>query len=111
MLTFLELYQTMLGFVFFKLYTDAGLVYPPPLDIKKDEGAAGVGAYSLQEATKPALPSKPKAKEAFPESKASDQKSVDSAIIAAVKKTEYLSKYLRASWGLSKGQYPHQLTF
>ncbi|KAI5835872.1 hypothetical protein K523DRAFT_290332 [Schizophyllum commune Tattone D] len=63
MLTFLELYQTMLGFVFFKLYTDAGLVYPPPLDIKKDEGAAGVGAYSLQEATKPALPSKPKAKE------------------------------------------------
>ena len=63
MLTFLELYQTMLGFVFFKLYTDAGLVYPPPLDLKKDEGAAGVGAYSLQEATKPALPSKPKAKE------------------------------------------------
>ena len=51
MLTFLELYQTLLGFVFFKLYTDAGLVYPPPLDDKKDEGAAGVGAFSLQEAT------------------------------------------------------------
>ncbi|KAI0724455.1 Pescadillo N-terminus-domain-containing protein [Cerioporus squamosus] len=50
MLTFLELYQTLLGFVFFKLYTDAGLVYPPPLDSKKDEGAAGVGAFSLQEA-------------------------------------------------------------
>ncbi|TFK94303.1 hypothetical protein K466DRAFT_536172 [Polyporus arcularius HHB13444] len=50
MLTFLELYQTLLGFVFFKLYTDAGLVYPPPLDTKKDEGAAGVGAFSLQEA-------------------------------------------------------------
>ena len=49
MLTFLELYQTLLGFVFFKLYTDAGLVYPPPLDVKKDEGAAGVGAFSLQE--------------------------------------------------------------
>ncbi|GJE86032.1 Pescadillo -like protein [Phanerochaete sordida] len=53
MLTFLELYQTMLGFVFFKLYTDAGLVYPPPLDTKKDESGAGVGAFSLQEA-KPA---------------------------------------------------------
>ncbi|GJE84190.1 60S ribosomal protein L6 [Phanerochaete sordida] len=54
---------------------------------------------------------KPKAKEAFPESKAADQKAVDSAIIAAVKKTEYLHKYLRASWGLSKGQYPHLLAF
>lgn len=49
MLTFLELYQTLLGFVSFKLYTDAGLVYPPPLDTKKDEGGAGVGAFSLQE--------------------------------------------------------------
>nr|VWO96714.1 Pescadillo homolog (Nucleolar protein 7 homolog) [Ganoderma boninense] len=49
MLTFLELYQTLLGFVFFKLYTDAGLVYPPPLDTVKDDGAAGVGAFSLQE--------------------------------------------------------------
>ena len=54
---------------------------------------------------------KPKAKEAFPESKAADQKTVDSAIIAAVKKTEFLSKYLAASWGLSKGQFPHQLAF
>ncbi|KIM85406.1 hypothetical protein PILCRDRAFT_817418 [Piloderma croceum F 1598] len=50
MLTFLELYQTLLGFVFFKLYTDAGLVYPPPLDTQKDEGGAGVGAFSLQDA-------------------------------------------------------------
>lgn len=50
MLTFLELYQTLLGFVFFKLYTDASLVYPPPLDDKKDEGGAGVGAFVLQEA-------------------------------------------------------------
>ncbi|KDQ16735.1 hypothetical protein BOTBODRAFT_129635 [Botryobasidium botryosum FD-172 SS1] len=49
MLTFLELYQTLLGFVFFKLYSDAGLVYPPPLDLSKDEGAAGVGAFSLLE--------------------------------------------------------------
>ncbi|KAK7694553.1 mRNA-binding ribosome synthesis protein nop7 [Cerrena zonata] len=53
MLTFLELYQTLLGFVFFKLYSDAGLVYPPPLDTAKDESAAGVGAFSLQETTHP----------------------------------------------------------
>ncbi|ESK98360.1 pescadillo-family protein [Moniliophthora roreri MCA 2997] len=62
MLTFLELYQTLLGFVFFKLYTDAGLVYPPPIDAKKDEGAAGVGAFSLQEATQSTTKSKHKAK-------------------------------------------------
>ncbi|KAG1783782.1 Pescadillo N-terminus-domain-containing protein [Suillus placidus] len=50
MLTFLELYQTLLGFVFFKLYTDAGLVYPPPLDSGKDESGAGVGAFNLRPA-------------------------------------------------------------
>jgi large subunit ribosomal protein L6e len=54
---------------------------------------------------------KPKAKEAFPESKAADQKSVDKAIIAAVAKTDNLAKYLKASWGLSKGQFPHSLVF
>lgn len=52
MLTFLELYQTLLGFVHFKLYTDASLVYPPPLDAKKDDAAAGVGAFSLQTTVK-----------------------------------------------------------
>jgi len=52
-----------------------------------------------------------KAKEALPEAKTSDQKEVDKAIIASVKKTENLAKYLKASWGLSKGQFPHQLVF
>lgn len=56
MLTFLELYQTLLGFVFFKLYTDVGLIYPPPLDARKDETGAGVGAFSLQEAARHAAP-------------------------------------------------------
>ncbi|KZO95071.1 hypothetical protein CALVIDRAFT_528428 [Calocera viscosa TUFC12733] len=49
MLTFLELYQTLLGFVLFKLYTDENLVYPPPLDQDKDAAAAGVGAFTLKE--------------------------------------------------------------
>lgn len=62
MLTFLELYQTLLGFVFFKLYTDAGLIYPPPLDAKKDEGGAGVGAFSLQDVTRPSGPTLTKSK-------------------------------------------------
>lgn len=63
MLTFLELYQTLLGFVFFKLYTDAGLVYPPPQDVEKDEAGAGVGAFHLQGATTSASSSAPKIKE------------------------------------------------
>ncbi|GAA5974482.1 hypothetical protein JCM11641_003245 [Rhodosporidiobolus odoratus] len=50
MLTFLELYQTLLGFVFFKLYTDNNLVYPPKLDDVLDENGAGIGALLLEEA-------------------------------------------------------------
>ncbi|EAU84863.1 60S ribosomal protein L6 [Coprinopsis cinerea okayama7 len=53
----------------------------------------------------------PKPKEPYPTSKAADQKEVDKAIIAAIKGTEYLGKYLKASWGLSKGQFPHALVF
>ncbi len=52
MLTFLELYQTLLGFVFFKLYTDVGLVYPPPLDLNKQDSGAGIGAFTLEESAR-----------------------------------------------------------
>ncbi|KXN89670.1 60S ribosomal protein L6 [Leucoagaricus sp. SymC.cos] len=54
---------------------------------------------------------KPKAKEPFPANKAVDQREVDKAVVDAVKKTPDLGKYLKSSWGLSKGQYPHQLKF
>jgi large subunit ribosomal protein L6e len=54
---------------------------------------------------------KPKPKEAFPENKAHDQKSVDKHILEAIKKQEHLGKYLSSSWGLSNGQYPHELVF
>jgi len=62
MLTFLELYQTLLGFVFFKLYTDAGLVYPPPRDAEKDEAGAGVGAFRLQQTSTAPQSTVPKTK-------------------------------------------------
>ncbi|KAG1774776.1 ribosomal protein L6e-domain-containing protein [Suillus placidus] len=52
-----------------------------------------------------------KAKEAFPEAKSADQKEVDKAVIAAVQKQENLAKYLEATFGLSKGQLPHQMVF
>jgi large subunit ribosomal protein L6e len=54
---------------------------------------------------------KPKEKESYPESKSTEQKNVDKAIIAELKKTPLLAKYLKSSFGLSKGQFPHQLSF
>lgn len=54
---------------------------------------------------------KAKAKESYPEAKSLEQKLVDKVVIESVKKTENLAKYLKASWGLSKGQYPHHLMF
>ncbi|KAJ1568424.1 mRNA-binding ribosome synthesis protein nop7, partial [Nowakowskiella sp. JEL0078] len=46
--TFLELYQTHLGFVNFKLYSDAGLSYPPKIDLEKDSGSAGLNCFTLE---------------------------------------------------------------
>lgn len=50
-------------------------------------------------------------KKEFPAEKKSEQKSVDTAVIEAVKKVENLGKYLKASWGLSKGDRFHELKF
>ncbi|CCF60520.1 hypothetical protein KAFR_0K01660 [Kazachstania africana CBS 2517] len=47
MLTFLEFYSTLLHFVLFKMYTDSGLVYPPKLDLEKDEIISGLSSYIL----------------------------------------------------------------
>ena len=46
--TFLELYQTLIGFVHYKLYSELNLVYPPTLDINKDEGAVGLTSLILE---------------------------------------------------------------
>lgn len=39
------------------------------------------------------------------------QQSVDEPILAAVKKVEHLEGYLKTSFSLKKGQYPHELKF
>ena len=44
MITFLEFYETMLKFVFFKLYHDVSLKYPPQMDSKLESKAAGLNA-------------------------------------------------------------------
>jgi large subunit ribosomal protein L6e len=50
-------------------------------------------------------------KAAFPESKAADQKVVDKAILDVVAKTPLLRQYLASTFGLNKGQFPHNLKF
>ena len=44
MLTFLDFYTSMLGFVNYKLYFDQGLRYPPVLDTKLEDAAGGIVA-------------------------------------------------------------------
>ncbi|KAL3418080.1 pescadillo [Phlyctema vagabunda] len=46
--TFVEFYQTLLGFVNFRLYTSVGLVYPPKFDKDSDDQDAQLGAFSLE---------------------------------------------------------------
>ena len=48
MLTFLEFHQTLCGFVNYRLYSDVNLVYPPVLDLKLDEGGAGMNALIIE---------------------------------------------------------------
>lgn len=51
-MTFLELYQTVLGFVLFRLYHEINLNYPPKLDASKDDAGAGIGALLLEETSR-----------------------------------------------------------
>jgi pescadillo protein len=46
--TFVEFYTTLLGFVNFRLYTSAGLVYPPKFNAKSDEQGGELGAFQLE---------------------------------------------------------------
>ena len=50
MLTFLEFYETLLGFVNFKLFTDLELNYPPVIDNALDDGNGGLNALIFQTA-------------------------------------------------------------
>ncbi|KAI8357800.1 ribosomal protein L6e-domain-containing protein [Blakeslea trispora] len=50
-------------------------------------------------------------KAAFPESKAADQKAVDKALLEVVAKTPFLRQYLSSTFGLTKGQFPHDMKF
>ena len=48
MLSFLHLYETLLRFVMFKLYSEVGLSYPPSCDKKKSGSGLKLGALELR---------------------------------------------------------------
>ncbi|KAK9355371.1 Pescadillo N-terminus-domain-containing protein [Lipomyces doorenjongii] len=48
MLTFLEFYTTLLQFVLYRLYANAGIVYPPKIDAAKVQGVGGISAYVME---------------------------------------------------------------
>ena len=48
MLTFLEFYQSLIGFVNFKLYRDSKLEYPPALNAAMEEDGVGLMALTLK---------------------------------------------------------------
>jgi len=52
-----------------------------------------------------------KKKAPLAESKIATQKTIDSAILAAAKKEAHLVAYLKTSFSLSKGQFPHNMQF
>ena len=52
MLTFLEFYQVLLRFVMYKLYTDMGLVYPPQINLKKEEEGGYLNSLTVENITK-----------------------------------------------------------
>ncbi|KAG0166520.1 hypothetical protein DFQ28_007193 [Apophysomyces sp. BC1034] len=50
-------------------------------------------------------------KASFPESKVAEQKALDKEILAAAAKQPQLIQYLKATFSLSKGQFPHSMKF
>ena len=46
MLTFLDFYEVLMGFVLYRLYASLGLKYPPTIDAAKDE--QGSWMYSVK---------------------------------------------------------------
>merc|ERR1712216_322546 len=51
------------------------------------------------------------AKEELSAARKADQKAVDTALLATIKKTEFLKVYLNAKFSLSKGDAPHEMKF
>eukprot|EP00898_Chlorokybus_atmophyticus_P005915 jgi/Chlat1/6324/Chrsp44S05895 len=67
MLTFLEFYEVLLGFIMYKLYHSLGVAYPPVLDEKLEQAAAGLSAVMMQLAKPEAITNQETTTEALPD--------------------------------------------
>jgi len=84
MLSFLELYETLVGFVNFKLYLDENLAYPPKIDQALYAKGAGLAAYNVesiasrqqQQQQQQALTDAPKATGAKPDAEQQVEKTI-----------------------------------
>jgi len=50
-------------------------------------------------------------KKKIPSSRASDQKSIDKALLSTIKKEQFLGSYLASNFSLRKGDKPHEMKF
>ncbi|KNE55681.1 hypothetical protein, variant [Allomyces macrogynus ATCC 38327] len=87
-----------------------------------DVSAVDVAKFDDAYFKKASVPKIPKTEAAFfedktaalsklPESRVADQKKVDAAVVAAVAKVPQLAKYLKGTFTLTNGQFPHLLKF
>lgn len=93
MVTFLEFYSTLLHFVLFKLYSDAGLVYPPPINTEQLKGIGGLSSYVLKSKDHAVNSLLPATKD---ESSAGNEDSEDEAVEGKALSKEEIEKAKRA---------------
>lgn len=84
---------------------------PPQVDAKFNDAYFSKDKKSSTKATEKEFFGENKEKKEFPADKAADQKSVDKAVLEAVKQTPHLAQYLNATFGLSRGQFPHLIKY
>ncbi|GAA6016365.1 hypothetical protein JCM10207_003839 [Rhodosporidiobolus poonsookiae] len=81
------------------------------LDVAKFDDAYFTKPKKAARATEGEFFGEGKEKKTLPADRVQDQKTVDAAVLKAVASTPNLAKYLAATFGLSKGEYPHLLKF
>ncbi|KAI8927344.1 ribosomal protein L6e-domain-containing protein [Entophlyctis helioformis] len=81
------------------------------VDAKFSDDYFKVAKAAAKKATAEALLGEDAEKKVADPARVADQKSIDSKLLAVIKKTPALKGYLSSKFALSKGQYPHAIKF